>query len=655
MKLLYFLFIFSFTQTALSQNYCGTVDTEFDEWISRLDKFGINRNPTTQLKSGNTLWVPMHYHIMRRTNGTGQYFQYWVMIMNCELNEAYARTNLRFYIDKISYHNTDEYYGVKYGKDAQLAAVFDTKKHCNVYLTDDPAGNCGYTRRPTGNGPEYRFPIFLKASATNYSCCQPGAKTLPHEMGHWLDLPHTFFRWEGLTYNTVGALSKTLWEAVARKGDSANCSYRGDGFCDTEPDYISDRWNCPSNKIFLDPYGKSFTPVGWNYMSYADDACIASNGFSVGQMNVMNFTYKYPDRRDLYELPPPTEKNVDSVKKVYPESSITKRQIKKGCKIVFEPVDSADFYQITIARGGATLNTNYIFSQTQFNSYIVDTIISAALNYLEIPEARLNGSTNDYYYYRVIPFTKTNSCPQKVMKANYFRVSSVELDVIAQDISCSGMNDGSIEIVNKLNTPGLTYRYNGSNFNSRLENLGEGIHEIEVTESNGTISQIYCSLMDYGKAKFKLEKDAFEYKVSGTNGKLPYTYRWSGGSTEESAPISTDITSVTVKDAYGCDSTIFKLSDISNSIQNLEASDMEIQPNPIGLGEKVHFKLPTPLKEYSCVSVYNAIGELLFQTNLKVNSSQKDVELNWIPKSKGIYIVKIQSNSSSHYAKLLVE
>ena len=641
--------------TVNCQKFCGTKDTEFEVWDNNLKKLGIDRNPTNTLKSGNTFWVPMHYHVMRKSNGTGQYYQYWVLIMNCELNQAYSKSNIKFYIDTISYHNIDEYYKVSYGEDVLLSDYLSTKMHCNVYLTDDPAGNCGYTRRPSGKTPETRFPIFLAASATNIACCSPGGKTLPHEMGHWLDLPHTFFHWEGLTYNNPDALDERYREVVPRKGDSANCAWAGDGFCDTEPDYISDRWNCPNNKIFTDPLGNKFTAVGWNFMSYADDACISStNGFSLGQINVMNFCQKYPDRRDLYELAPPIDKYADSISGVLPISDINIKLIKKNFKIAFNKQDGADFFQITVAKGNAVLNSNYMFPQSQQSSFIVDTIISADNNYIDIPESKFNSTAGEYYYYRVIPFSKTNTCPSNIMQANFFRLSNLEIDINVNQISCGGKEDGGIELINSKNIQGLTYKFNGTLFNGKIDNLKSGNYLVQVIEGNGNISELVVVISDYGKAQYKLNKNSQSFYIIAENGKKPYSYKWSNGSNLNFVNINSGVTSVTVTDAYACDSTVFKIS--TSSINSLGLmQNMNLYPNPVKLGDKIMIKATEVVFTSGTIEIFDILGNKLYSSYFNNSNQVLNNFLPWTPTQKGVYFIELKTNKNEFRDKIKIE
>jgi hypothetical protein len=70
------------------------------------------------------------------------------------------------------------------------------------------------------------------------------------------------------------------------KMDGSNCNIAGDGFCDTPPDYLPYRWNCPYNCSYRDPNNTLIHPDSSLYMSYVDDIC--ANRFSNEEAQAMH-------------------------------------------------------------------------------------------------------------------------------------------------------------------------------------------------------------------------------------------------------------------------------------------------------------------------------------------------------------------------------
>ena len=105
--------------------------------------------------------------------------------------------------------------------------------------------------------------------------------TIAHELGHFFSLAHTFFGWEGNTYNcslptpTVTP-SGVLVEYVSRTKMFNNqllCKVAADGFCDTQADYnLGFGWpssaGCVYSGCAKDPDNVPLDPDEKNIMSY---------------------------------------------------------------------------------------------------------------------------------------------------------------------------------------------------------------------------------------------------------------------------------------------------------------------------------------------------------------------------------------------------
>jgi hypothetical protein len=136
-----------------------------------------------------------------------------------------------------------------------------------------------------GSGPYIAINRVTYASATS-------AKTFTHELGHFLDLPHTFAnnstvcRREPVSRRSVGDGICPPWISPPPR-----CTYTGDLFCDTEADpkmegnQIGD---CTYNGGEEDYRGDRYTPDPANYMSYGDKEC--RTRFTTQQIAAMLFT-----------------------------------------------------------------------------------------------------------------------------------------------------------------------------------------------------------------------------------------------------------------------------------------------------------------------------------------------------------------------------
>jgi hypothetical protein len=159
-----------------------------------------------------------------------------------------------------------------------ISPEWDRTKYLNVYVGNLGGGLLGYANLPPGTaGNDHVVVLFSSVGGPNF----PGTanpyhlgRTLTHEVGHWLNLQHTF----------NGGCGGTT---------ASNCLNAGDFVCDTPP-VSSNAFGCPTNNPntctetspFPPPYTADMVNMYENYMDYTDDGCM--NIFTSGQGSRMN-------------------------------------------------------------------------------------------------------------------------------------------------------------------------------------------------------------------------------------------------------------------------------------------------------------------------------------------------------------------------------
>jgi hypothetical protein len=159
-----------------------------------------------------------------------------------------------------------------------ISPEWDRTKYLNVYIGNLSGGLLGYANLPPGStGNDHVVILYSSVGGPN----APGTinpyhlgRTVTHEVGHWLNLQHTFNGGcQGLNANT--------------------CLSGGDYVCDTPP--ISTATNgCPTNNPntctetspFPSPYTMDMPNMYENYMDYSYDNCM--NIYTTGQGTRMN-------------------------------------------------------------------------------------------------------------------------------------------------------------------------------------------------------------------------------------------------------------------------------------------------------------------------------------------------------------------------------
>ena len=317
---------FSSHAQSISEQGCGTPPPSEEDMQQIRDFVATGISAKARAKTTAVDSIPLTIHIVGQNDGSGYYDINTLFPLICNLNTQYTPVGFYFFIAwPIRYINNTNFYDHNIGGGYQMMLGNNVPNTVNVYFVDDPAGNCGYFYKP-GN-----------AVAIAKSCASANSTTVTHELGHFFNLPHTFLKWEG------GTPSAADQENVARTGANANCNSTADLFCDTPPDYISNRWNCPyTGTQLMDPTGATFTPDGTFYMSYSNDAC--QNKFSTQQIGAMQNNL-YGVRTDLFTGAYPVYSAM-SVPVITAPVSVMYSNTKT---VSWNPVPGAEYYLVKIS------------------------------------------------------------------------------------------------------------------------------------------------------------------------------------------------------------------------------------------------------------------------------------------------------------------
>ncbi|WP_041329490.1 zinc-dependent metalloprotease [Saprospira grandis] len=222
-------------------------------------------------------YVPLQFHVCGENDGSGYVDVERVLGSVCRLNDDYRGQNIQFYIYNINYIPNSLLYNHGNGSGNPTAiyfmSLYKVPGVLNIFVGRNVTANDQFLAYYTS---------FLDVVFSFKTGVGPGDPTLTHELGHFFTLPHTFFGWEGTNYaneelngKAPGQVGGMQVEKVVRGAAGENCQIAADGFCDTRPDYSSDRANCPQTAIFYDPDSVMIDPDETNFMSYFNDNCLS--------------------------------------------------------------------------------------------------------------------------------------------------------------------------------------------------------------------------------------------------------------------------------------------------------------------------------------------------------------------------------------------
>lgn len=271
-NLFYLLILFLSVFESLAQTpWCVTKAPTQTEKTFLLQKFQAFESQRARMSAEGVKNIALKVHLLSSSNGSIEFSESSIKELVDTLNFHFIHAGIQFYLcSGVNYISYEDYNRFNSNNEEAFCNKYDVNNAINLYLVKSfsEADLGGYARLPTPDKETNRILAAYKNPSVLIS------KIIPHEMGHYFGLLHTF----------EGAGIEGYSEFVTRD-DKANCSYRGDLICDTPADpsnSISYQIeNCKFISNAVDPNGDSYDPQLGNLMSYYRGC---GNFFTPGQI-----------------------------------------------------------------------------------------------------------------------------------------------------------------------------------------------------------------------------------------------------------------------------------------------------------------------------------------------------------------------------------
>lgn len=162
------------------------------------------------------------------------------------------------------------------------------------------------------------------------------------------------------------------------------------------------------------------------------------------------------------------------------------------------------------------------------------------------------------YIYITDPCENRTTFPLYLIAPPPFSISDIE----AQNITCAGANNGTLQVTISGGTPPFSYQWSSTTQNSpTITQLAPGTYTVTVTDHYQLTATASGSISEPNPLQYSATTEEWTYcegndgsiNVQINGGTAPYTYIWNNNSTENHIEnLSAGIYSLTVEDDNGC-------------------------------------------------------------------------------------------------------
>ncbi len=416
--------------TSTNAQHCGNIADDLD--IERLLQNRKLVEKGLSVRSGVPVYIPVTFHIVRNSDGSGGIDEDLIANQLCALNADYAPVDMVFYIKDKTFNYVDDtgMYTNPSSTSSGVKMVIEKNgpgsNSINIFICQNAQSNPDALGTTLGYYDPNLDLIVMRLNQVN-----DFSGTLSHELGHFFSLLHVFNGWDQVAWseedhgNPVDS-QYSPGGVLNELADGSNCANSGDFLCDTPADYnLGFTWNgCSEYGGGCKDYnGEELMPQENNFMSYFIGC--SQYEFSQQQIDMMIADYNSPARNFLKVGYTPNTGDISPAVSVSPADGATVETY-NNVKLEWENQPNAAGYLVSV---------KFILTE---NKYYVNS------NSLTLTDL----SPGKTYQWRVLPISEIGGCQ------SFNALSSFSTGTVASNDPIE-LND--ITVVNSLITDGSIY------------------------------------------------------------------------------------------------------------------------------------------------------------------------------------------------------
>lgn len=346
-------------------------------------------------------YVPVVFHIVRRTDGTGGASESDILDQLCDLNNDFAEMNLQFYLKDgtFNYIKNSAVYSNHVNTINSIMSLEKDNKALNIFLVENATP-------PSSTGPGITLGYYYPVGGKDWVVIRDKEMearntTLSHEIGHYFSLAHPHFGWESEPWTTekYGTSPAPLASPLGQpteKVDGSNCEIAGDEVCDTPPDYNGFGWpDCDYTLAARDPDSVVIDPDERLIMSYFLNCRRDDYNFSPMQQELVLTNLSSSQRSSIRGTTPTNTTIIASNTQLVAPIGGQTLAVYDKVTLDWTAVEGATYYMIEmdgLPTFSSSAKRTYIIS-AENNSYTLNDL-----------------SADKLYFWRVRPYNSLSTC-----------------------------------------------------------------------------------------------------------------------------------------------------------------------------------------------------------------------------------------------------